>query len=57
MAFLEFEGEAKDSEHQRVNIGTINCAPPFSHQHVDLTLEMAVFMLETLKSSRDDFIV
>ena len=40
MAFFEFEGEAKDSEHQQVHIGAINCAPPFSHQHVDLTVEI-----------------
>ena len=32
MAF--FEGEAKDSE--QVHIGAINCAPPFTHQRVDL---------------------
>ena len=40
MAFIEFEGEAKDSEHQQVHIGAINCAPPFSHQNVDLTVEI-----------------
>ena len=36
MAF--FEGEAKDSE--QVHIGAINCALPFTHQHVDLNVEI-----------------
>jgi len=36
MAF--FEGGAKDSE--QVNIGVINCAPPFTRQRVDLNVEI-----------------
>ena len=36
MAF--FEGRAKDSE--QVYIGVINCAPPFTRQRVDVSVEI-----------------